>query len=96
MAHTLHLQVVTEGVETFKQYDFLERHDCDFVQGYLLSPPVPLTELCPVLAEINQRKHTHTVNSLSLGRGIAALASTDLFPEIPAPHGGASVVRPIR
>ncbi|WP_223484051.1 putative bifunctional diguanylate cyclase/phosphodiesterase [Pseudomonas sp. A-RE-19] len=96
MAHTLHLQVVTEGVETFEQYEFLERHGCDFVQGYLLSRPVPLAELRPVLAEINQRKHTHTVNPLSLARGIAALASTDPFPEIPAPHAGASVVRPIR
>ncbi|MNY62846.1 putative cyclic-di-GMP phosphodiesterase AdrB [compost metagenome] len=90
------MQVVTEGVETFEQYDFLERHGCDFVQGYLLSRPVPLAELRPVLAEINQRKHMHTINPLSLARGIAALASTDPFPETSAPHGGASVVRPIR
>lgn len=96
MAHTLHLQVVTEGVETFEQYDFLARHGCDFVQGYLLSRPVPLAELRPVLAEINQRKHMHTVNPLSLARGITALTSTDPFPGTPAPHGGASVVRPIR
>lgn len=96
MAHTLHLQVVTEGVETFEQYDFLERHGCDFVQGYLLSHPVPLAELRPVLAEINQRKHMHTFNPLSLARGITALASTDPFQGSPAPHGGASVVRPIR
>ncbi|PQO97515.1 diguanylate phosphodiesterase [Pseudomonas frederiksbergensis] len=95
MAHTLHLQVVTEGVETFEQYDFLQRHGCDFVQGYLLSRPVPLAELRPVLAEINQRKHMHTVNPLSLAHGIAALTSTDPFPETPALHGGASVVRPI-
>ncbi|MGF6332308.1 diguanylate cyclase (GGDEF)-like protein [Pseudomonas sp. BS3782 TE3695] len=94
MAHTLHLQVVTEGVETFEQYDFLERHGCDFVQGYLLSRPVPLAELRPVLAEINQRKHP--VNPLSLARGTTALASTDPFPGSPGPHGGASVVRPIR
>src|SRR5471032_198324 len=96
MAHTLHLQVVTEGVETFEQYEFLERHGCDFVQGYLLSRPVPLEELRPVLDEINQRKHTHTVNPLSLARGIAALTLTDPFPKNPGPHAGASVVRPIR
>jgi len=96
MAHTLHLQVVTEGVETFEQYEFLERHGCDFVQGYLLSRPVPLEELRPVLDEINQRKHTHTVNPLSLARGIAALTLTDPFPKSPGPHAGASVVRPIR
>ncbi|HJR29996.1 MAG TPA: bifunctional diguanylate cyclase/phosphodiesterase, partial [Pseudomonas sp.] len=96
MAHTLHLQVVTEGVETFEQYDFLERHGCDFVQGHLLSPPVPLAELRPVLADINQRKHTHSVNPLSLAHGTTALTSTGPFPGTPVPHGGASVVRPIR
>jgi len=73
MAHTLHLQVVTEGVETFEQYQFLENHGCDFVQGYLLSRPVPLAELHPVLKEINQRKHTYTVTTLSLAHGTSAL-----------------------
>jgi EAL domain-containing protein (putative c-di-GMP-specific phosphodiesterase class I) len=73
MAHTLHLDVVTEGVETFEQYQFLERHGCDFVQGYLLSRPVPLGELRPVLNEINQRKHSCTVTHLSLAHGTSAL-----------------------
>ncbi|MBK5352125.1 bifunctional diguanylate cyclase/phosphodiesterase [Pseudomonas sp. TH41] len=95
MAHTLHLQVVTEGVETFEQYEFLERHGCDFVQGYLLSRPVPLAELRPVLNEINQRKHSCTVSSLSLARGTSALMSTDLFPGIPGSHAVASIVRPV-
>ncbi|KOY02931.1 putative bifunctional diguanylate cyclase/phosphodiesterase [Pseudomonas nunensis] len=96
MAHTLHLQVVTEGVETLEQYEFLERHGCDFVQGYLLSRPVPLEELRPVLNEINQRKHAHTVSPLSLARGITGLTLTDPFPKNPGPHAGASIVRPIR
>jgi EAL domain-containing protein (putative c-di-GMP-specific phosphodiesterase class I) len=73
MAHTLHLQVVTEGVETFEQYQFLEDHGCDFVQGYLLSRPVPLAELHPVLNEINQRKHAYTVTTLSLVHGTSVL-----------------------
>ncbi|PMV86113.1 MULTISPECIES: bifunctional diguanylate cyclase/phosphodiesterase [unclassified Pseudomonas] len=66
MAHTLHLQVVSEGVETPEQHDFLERQGCDLVQGHLLSRPVPLAELPAVLAEINQRKHSRSVSSLSL------------------------------
>lgn len=96
MAHTLHLQVVTEGVETPEQYAFLDRNGCDFVQGYLLSRPVPLAELRPVLNEINQRKHTRTFSPLSLARGTAALTLTDPFAKNPEPHAGASVVRPIR
>ncbi|MNH40471.1 putative cyclic-di-GMP phosphodiesterase AdrB [compost metagenome] len=65
--------MVTEGVETFERYRFLERHGCDFVQGYLLSRPVPLGELRPVLNEINQRKHSCTVTHLSLAHGTSAL-----------------------
>jgi diguanylate cyclase (GGDEF)-like protein len=96
MAHTLHLQVVTEGVETLEQYAFLERNGCDFVQGYLLSRPVPLADLRPVLTEINQRKHTRTFSPLSLARGTAALTLTGPFAKSPGFHAGASVVRPIR
>ncbi|WP_095113840.1 bifunctional diguanylate cyclase/phosphodiesterase [Pseudomonas sp. Irchel 3H7] len=96
MAHTLHLQVVTEGVESLEQYEFLERSGCDFIQGYLLSRPVPLDELRPVLEEINQRKHSHAVNPLILARGTFAPVSLDPAPNNLAPHAGASVVRPIR
>ncbi|TMU70170.1 bifunctional diguanylate cyclase/phosphodiesterase [Pseudomonas fluorescens] len=96
MAHTLHLQVVTEGVESLEQYEFLERSGCDFIQGYLLSRPVPLDELRPVLEEINQRKHSHAVNPLILARGTFAPVSLDPAPNSLAPHAGASVVRPIR
>ena len=96
MAHTLHLQVVTEGVETPEQYAFLERNGCDMVQGYLLSRPVPLTELRTVLDDIHQRQHTYAFSSLTLAHGTTALTSTDPFPKSPGPHAGASVVRPIR
>ncbi|MFW9080288.1 putative bifunctional diguanylate cyclase/phosphodiesterase [Pseudomonas sp. P2757] len=96
MAHTLHLQVVTEGVETLEQYEFLERSGCDFIQGYLLSRPVPLDELRAVLEEINQRKHSHAVNPLSLARDTFAPVSLDPAVKSLAPRAGASVVRPIR
>ncbi|HPW41903.1 MAG TPA: EAL domain-containing protein, partial [Bacillota bacterium] len=35
------LSVVAEGVETKEQLDYLTRHRCDKVQGYLFSKPVP-------------------------------------------------------
>ncbi|VVQ38288.1 hypothetical protein PS947_06014 [Pseudomonas fluorescens] len=96
MAHTLHLQVVTEGVESLEQYEFLERLGCDFIQGYLLSRPVPLDELRAVLDEINQRKPVLGVNPLSLARDTFAPASLDPSLKSLAPHAGASIVRPIR
>ncbi|MFH0024413.1 putative bifunctional diguanylate cyclase/phosphodiesterase [Pseudomonas fluorescens] len=96
MAHTLHLQVVTEGVESLEQYEFLERSGCDFIQGYLLSRPVPLNELRPVLEEINLRRASPAFNPLLLARGTFAPVSLGPAPDSPAPHAGASVVRPIR
>jgi diguanylate cyclase (GGDEF)-like protein/PAS domain S-box-containing protein len=41
MAHALELEVVAEGVETAAQAEFLRSLGCQYVQGYLFSPPVP-------------------------------------------------------
>jgi PAS domain S-box-containing protein len=40
LAHTLHLQVIAEGIETQQQLDFLISLGCEFGQGYLFSRPV--------------------------------------------------------
>ena len=55
MAHTLHLRVVSEGVETAEQQAFLESHGCDYLQGYLLGRPVPLAELRPLLERLQRQ-----------------------------------------
>jgi len=39
MAKGLGLEIVAEGVESQKQVEFLQRNDCDIVQGYLYSFP---------------------------------------------------------
>jgi len=44
MAHSMNLKVIAEGVETEEQYDFLRDHDCEVIQGYLISQPVPADE----------------------------------------------------
>jgi diguanylate cyclase (GGDEF)-like protein/PAS domain S-box-containing protein len=41
MAHSLKLDVVAEGVETKEQLDYLLENDCDEVQGYYFSKPLP-------------------------------------------------------
>ena len=45
MAHALNKQTVAEGVETQAQFDFLLKHDCEMIQGYYYSRPLPAAEL---------------------------------------------------
>jgi diguanylate cyclase (GGDEF)-like protein/PAS domain S-box-containing protein len=44
MTHSLKLRTVAEGVEGEAQLRFLERLDCDELQGYYFSRPVPASE----------------------------------------------------
>lgn len=44
MAHQMNLQVVAEGVETKHQLDILKKYDCDKIQGFYFSRPVPEEE----------------------------------------------------
>ena len=45
MAHHLSLEVVAEGVETEAQANFLRRNQCDLLQGYAFSRPMPFEQL---------------------------------------------------
>lgn len=59
MAHNLNLKVVAEGVETQEQLTFVTQYNCDQVQGFLFSPPLPLEKLIALMqaqesAQLNQ------------------------------------------
>ncbi|HEO65391.1 MAG TPA: EAL domain-containing protein, partial [Spirochaetes bacterium] len=41
MGHSLRLDVIAEGVETKEQLAFLREHQCNKVQGYFYSRPLP-------------------------------------------------------
>jgi diguanylate cyclase (GGDEF)-like protein/PAS domain S-box-containing protein len=51
MGHSLHLKVIAEGVETKEQLEYLRSIDCDEIQGYLFSRPLPAEESTKILAE---------------------------------------------
>lgn len=51
MAHQLKLKVVAEGVETEGQLALLVANQCDEIQGYFFSPPVPAASLEAMLRE---------------------------------------------
>ncbi|MGI1679028.1 MAG: EAL domain-containing protein [Cellvibrionaceae bacterium] len=50
MAHNLNLRVVAEGIETEYQYEFVKKHNCDVVQGFLLSKACVANEMQEMLA----------------------------------------------
>lgn len=50
MGRSLKLRVVAEGVETRSQLAFLRILQCDEIQGYLISRPVPADEMAGILS----------------------------------------------
>jgi diguanylate cyclase (GGDEF)-like protein len=51
MAHSMHLKVVAEGVETLDQLEFLRSLNCDKMQGYLVSRPASAEELTNLMRQ---------------------------------------------
>jgi diguanylate cyclase (GGDEF)-like protein len=51
MAQSLGLTVTGEGVETPRQFAFLEEHGCDRMQGYFISHPLTAQEMSRYLAQ---------------------------------------------
>lgn len=51
MAHSLGIRVVAEGVETEAQCEFLRRHQCDEIQGFLFSEALPANGIEDILRE---------------------------------------------
>jgi diguanylate cyclase len=45
MAHSMNLYVIAEGVEQTSELEFLRQQSCDFMQGYLFSPPIVAGDL---------------------------------------------------
>ncbi|MBS1187928.1 MAG: response regulator receiver modulated diguanylate cyclase/phosphodiesterase with sensor(s) [Burkholderiaceae bacterium] len=51
MSHKLGKKVLAEGVETLEQMTYLRRSECDEMQGYYFSRPVPAGEIARMLRQ---------------------------------------------
>jgi predicted signal transduction protein with EAL and GGDEF domain len=51
LGQNLHLRVIAEGVETEAQAAFLRENQCDEMQGFLFSKPIPAAGIAILLAE---------------------------------------------
>jgi EAL domain-containing protein (putative c-di-GMP-specific phosphodiesterase class I) len=56
LAHSLRLEVVAEGVETEAQLRFLREQNCDILQGYYLSKPIPADKFEQFILSESHRK----------------------------------------
>src|SRR5256885_5731954 len=63
MARNLNLDVIAEGVETLEQRALLAHYGCEYFQGYLFSPPVPIRAFEQLLAKVPDRKSTRLNSS---------------------------------
>ncbi|MEY3219592.1 MAG: hypothetical protein RIT27_949 [Pseudomonadota bacterium] len=52
MAKSLSLKTIAEGVETRDQYEFLKNRECDEIQGYYFSRPLPAQNFAKILKKV--------------------------------------------
>jgi EAL domain-containing protein (putative c-di-GMP-specific phosphodiesterase class I) len=50
----MNLEVVAEGVESEEQYRYLINNNCDLIQGYYISKPIPIEGIEDVLKKYNK------------------------------------------
>lgn len=55
MVKDLDLKVIAEGVETQEQLEFLKESDCDAVQGFYFSKPLPVDEFLQYRLKLNNQ-----------------------------------------
>lgn len=54
LIHQLNITVIAEGVEEQLQLDYLKKHNCDYIQGYLLGKPVSADKLASLLEKLKK------------------------------------------
>lgn len=52
IGHRLGMTIVAEGVEREEQFKYLQKHQCNKIQGYYFSKPLPCNELSVLLSQM--------------------------------------------
>lgn len=66
IAHHLNLKVIAEGVEAHRQLEYLRRQQCNEVQGYLFSPPVPARDMEKIMQKRHMGKPLHELTDMHI------------------------------
>lgn len=66
LANSLGLEVVAEGVETAKQYEYLKRLGCKKIQGYYFCKPLPEAEVIAYIESSHSKDHSQITASYLL------------------------------
>ena len=66
VAHSLRLKVVAEGVETLEQLQLLAKSNCEEMQGYYFSRPLPAEDCTRFLSE-KRRLTLHDIEPVAAG-----------------------------
>ena len=80
MSHCLGLKVVVEGVENEGELDFLRQTQCDYVQGYYISKPMPEGVMSDWMKLFMKKTEPNTIGQSGLPAGQEGLYIEDTKP----------------
>ena len=70
LAKNLNMDVISEGVETQEQVEFLQEIDCHLVQGYYFAKPMPVADFEKIwLKELDEQTYADTSEAFSIDVG---------------------------
>jgi diguanylate cyclase (GGDEF)-like protein len=61
LGHSMDMDVLAEGVETEAQAEFLRAENCDVLQGYLFSKPLPADEVAHLWRNVASKTHPKVI-----------------------------------
>ena len=70
LAKKLGMETIAEGIETIPQVELLKSMECDAIQGYVFSKPVPVDQF-ETLVQMCIRDRSHAIGEYVFGHGFS-------------------------